>query len=47
MVNQHGDTPHVVASYLLNARCNASAGPDGKDLFLRGERFLYKIAEAE
>jgi outer membrane protein assembly factor BamB len=47
MVIQHGDTPRVVAANLLNDRFNASAAPVGKDLFLRGERFLYKIAEDE
>lgn len=45
MVIQHGDTPQVVATNLLNDRFNASPALVGSDLFLRGEQFLYKISE--
>jgi len=38
-------SPKVLARNLLNDRFNASAAIVGRDLFLRGEKFLYCIAE--
>lgn len=38
-------SPKVLARNILSDRFNASAAISGRDLFLRGEKFLYRIAE--
>ncbi|MBC8288802.1 MAG: PQQ-binding-like beta-propeller repeat protein [Planctomycetes bacterium] len=38
-------SPRVLARNILADRFNASAAISGKDLFLRGEKHLYRIAE--
>lgn len=41
----HGAEPEALAQNQLDDRFNASAALVGKELFLRGEKFLYCIAE--
>lgn len=47
IVLRHSETPEVLATNILNDRFNAGAALVGNQLILRGERFLYCIAEAE
>ena len=39
------EKPKVLAENRLDDRINASASIAGRELFLRGERYLYCIAE--
>lgn len=45
MIFTHAERPKLVAINRLDDRFNASPAIAGKELFLRGERFLYCIAE--
>jgi outer membrane protein assembly factor BamB len=45
MVIRHGDTPQVVALNVLGDRFNATPAIVGSDIILRGEKYLYRIAE--
>ncbi len=45
LVIQHADDPEVLALNQLDDSFSASAAIAGRELFLRGERFLYCIAE--
>ena len=45
MVISHDDQPRVLASNRLNESFNASAAIVGRELYLRGQRSLYCIAE--
>ena len=45
IVISQGDVPRVLASNQLDDRFSASAAVAGNELFLRGEQFLYCIAE--
>ena len=38
-------SPRILARNILSDRFNASAAISGKDLFLRGEKHLYRIAK--
>ena len=44
-VIQHGDVPRTLAVNRLDDRFSASAAVAGKELFLRGEKFLYCLAD--
>ena len=41
----HDDNPKALALNFLEDRFSASAAIAGDELFLRGERYLYSIAE--
>lgn len=43
VVLRDGDEPEVLAVNQLDDRFNASAAIAGRDLFLRGERYLYRL----
>jgi outer membrane protein assembly factor BamB len=45
LVLSHAEKPKVLAENQLDDRINASASIAGRELFLRGERWLYGIAE--
>jgi outer membrane protein assembly factor BamB len=45
LVMSHGDEPEVLAVNRLDDRFSASAAIAGRELFLRGERHLYCLAE--
>ena len=45
VVLSHSDRPEVVALNALDDSFSASAAVAGRELFLRGERFLYSLAE--
>lgn len=45
LVIRHADKPKVLAENQLDDRINASAAIAGRELFLRGERRLYCLAE--
>lgn len=45
LVLSGGDTPEVLAVNRLDDRFNASAAVAGRELFLRGERYLYCLRE--
>jgi outer membrane protein assembly factor BamB len=47
VVISHGDSPTVLAINRLDDSFSASATPVGGELFLRGERYLYCIAEGQ
>jgi outer membrane protein assembly factor BamB len=47
IVLSHEDTPRVLALNRLNDSFSASPAIVGKELFLRGQKFLYSIAEEE
>jgi outer membrane protein assembly factor BamB len=44
-VIQHGDIPRILAMNQIDDNVSASAALSGNEMFLRGERFLYCIAE--
>ena len=45
LVITHEDNPKALALNLLEDRFSASAAIAGNELFLRGEQYLYSIAE--
>ncbi|MEM1202581.1 MAG: PQQ-binding-like beta-propeller repeat protein [Acidobacteriota bacterium] len=45
LVLRHADPPQILARNRLDDRFSASAVLAGRDLYLRGERFLYRIAD--
>ncbi len=45
LVITHDDNPKRLALNFLDDRFSASAAISGSELFLRGERYLYSIAE--
>jgi len=45
LVISHNDEPKVIAMNRLNDRFSASAAIVGKEMFLRGEKYLYCLAE--
>src|SRR5262249_23913413 len=45
LVLSHADEPKELAENHVDDRINASASLAGRDLFLRGERFLYCIGD--
>ena len=47
MVISHDDTPRILARNQLDDSFSASAAIVGRELFLRGERYLYCLAEAK
>lgn len=47
MVLSHDDEPRIVARNQLDDSFSASAALVGRELFLRGERYLYCLAESE
>lgn len=47
LVISHDDQPRVLAINRLDDRFSASAAAVGPDLFLRGHRYLYRIAEKQ
>lgn len=47
LVISHDDQPRVLAVNRLDDRFSASAAAVGPDLFLRGHRYLYRIAEKQ
>ena len=46
-VVSHGDVPRLLAINRLNEPIAASAALAGRDLFLRGERSLYRLSDVE
>jgi outer membrane protein assembly factor BamB len=46
-VVSHGDVPRLLAVNRLSEPIAASAALSGRDLFLRGERSLYRLTDAE
>jgi outer membrane protein assembly factor BamB len=46
-VISHGDTPKILAINRLDEPVSASAALAGRELFVRGEKFVYCIAEPE
>ena len=47
LVISHGDQPEALALNRLEDRFSASAALAGGEMFLRGERYLYNIAEGD
>jgi outer membrane protein assembly factor BamB len=47
LVLSHTDKPKVLARNQLDDTFSASAGVAGRELFLRGERYLYSLAESK
>jgi outer membrane protein assembly factor BamB len=47
LVLSHADKPRVLAENQLDDQFSASASIAGRDLFLRGERYLYCLAESK
>lgn len=47
LVMSHGDAPKILAVNRLNDRFSASAALVDRELYLRGERFLYCLAEPQ
>ena len=45
IVLRHADKPEVLAVNRLDDRFSASAAVAGCDMFLRGERHLYRLSE--
>jgi outer membrane protein assembly factor BamB len=47
LVVSHSDTPRLLASNQLDDTFNASAAIGGRDLLLRGEKYLYCLANMD
>ena len=47
LVITHEDNPKALARNLLEDRFSASAAIAGNELFLRGEQYLYSIADGD
>ncbi|MGH7601895.1 MAG: PQQ-binding-like beta-propeller repeat protein, partial [bacterium] len=47
LVLSHSDKPEVLALNQLDDSFSASAAVAGRELFLRGQKYLYCIAEAK
>jgi len=45
LVISHADKPRILATNRLDESFSSSAALAGVDLFLRGQRFLYRLAE--